>query len=162
MVQALVAIAGAEKTRTIVAELLDSNAVPALSRHLMHPYLELDNDPVRVAPMLTKLLERVAVGEAPDIVPARFPTFPGSQDQCVQNVIAMLGQQGEHAAKAVPLIVKMAARPDVGTYSTVIMALGKIGPAAKDALPLLSSALQSPDPEIRRAAADAIAAIAKK
>jgi HEAT repeat protein len=58
--------------------------------------------------------------------------------------------------------MKVAARPDVGTNSTVITALGKIGPAAKDALPLLSSAVQSPDPEIRRAAAVAIAAIAKK
>ncbi len=162
MVEALVNIAGTKETRAIVAELLDSNAVPPLSRHLMNPYLRLDNDPARVAPILTKLLERVAAGEAPEIVPTEAHSVFGYDDVFIQTLIGVLGEQGAHAAKAVPQILKAAARPDVGTRLAVITALGKIGPAAKDALPLLSQALQSPDPQSRRAAADAIAAIAKK
>jgi HEAT repeat protein len=79
-------------------------------------------------------------------------------------LVEALGEHGEKAASAVPLMTALFAKSsnDRDLKVAIIQTLGKIGPGAKDALPLLSKQLQSPDENVRRAAAEAIQAITKR
>ena len=64
-----------------------------------------------------------------------------------------------YGAPAVPAIVTVLGHQDEVLHELAATALGRMGPAAKDALPALRQALQSPREEMREAAALAIARI---
>jgi HEAT repeat protein len=86
----------------------------------------------------------------------------GQDQSYFLELLNVVAAQGEHAASAVPLLLKI--HEKAGSYNQIeiIVALGKIGPAASDALPMLSKSLQSQNADVRRAAAEAIQAITKK
>ena len=54
------------------------------------------------------------------------------------GLIAALGDQGEKAASAVPLLLKVFDQADGLTKLAIVETLGRIGPSAKAALPLLT------------------------
>lgn len=70
-----------------------------------------------------------------------------------------IGSIGAEAASAVPALIELLANADEGSRNSACIALRQIGPAAKDALPALRARLSDPQPDVRKFAADAIAAI---
>ena len=63
------------------------------------------------------------------------------------------------AALSVPVLTKALAGPDPLTRVHAAEALGRLGPLAKDAAAALKKALKDENPDIRKAAADALRAI---
>jgi len=63
---------------------------------------------------------------------------------------------------AVPALLKLIHDSDEGPRNTSCMALGDIGPEARDALPALRNALNDPNKDVRRFAKQAIEKIQNK
>ena len=57
---------------------------------------------------------------------------------------------GADAAEAVPALVSLLRNGDEGSRNSACIALRKIGPAAKGALPALREALSDPSADVRR------------
>ena len=70
--------------------------------------------------------------------------------------------QGEKAKSTVPLLLKTFDAANPFDKIAIVSALGKIGPSAGDAMPVLRKQLQSDNAELRQAAAEAIEAITRK
>jgi hypothetical protein len=83
-------------------------------------------------------LKRLGRG-APSALPALVELIRTSRDEQVGNdAIAAVGAMRENAVPALPeLTAQLKNNPSLGRGLAVIFALGKIGPAAKDALPEL-------------------------
>jgi HEAT repeat protein len=67
----------------------------------------------------------------------------------------------ETAPKAVPVLIKALAEPDAMTRIHACESLSCLGPLAKQAVPALKELANAEDPEVRKAAAEAIEAIEK-
>ena len=75
------------------------------------------------------------------------------------RIIALLGNIGPEAAKAVPALVDCLEAPQRSVRYEATMALGHIGPAAAKAVPTLANMGHSRDPLLRRSAAGALQSI---
>lgn len=74
--------------------------------------------------------------------------------------ITLLGRAGQEAAPAVGVLVKMlGSNADVAVRERSAWALGKIGPAAKAAIPTLRAAAAGEQARLARLASDALTAI---
>ena len=67
-----------------------------------------------------------------------------------------IGAIGRDAAPAVPALIALLANADEGSRNSACIALRGIGPAARDALPVLRKALEDPSVDVRRFAEMAI------
>ncbi len=138
--------------------------VPADARELIAEYVKLETDPNNIAPTLLKSLRHNLAHQAADSAAVSELTrvqgrrVPG----CAEVTIAALGTQGEKAASAVPQLLTAFEPSNDSTKLAIVTTLGKIGPSATAALPLLTKLRDSVDPVLRGAAAEAIAAIARK
>ena len=63
--------------------------------------------------------------------------------------------------ESVPALIQLLDNADDASRNSGCIALGKIGPAAKDALPFLVKALNDASPDLRFCAEQAIAKIGK-
>ncbi len=159
MVNAFARIVDAKEALPLIIELLENDQLPLVESDLIQLYLKLETDPSRVAPILIKSLKHnLANSAARDAI----QMVGNTRIQTAAEVLIAAPAQREKAARAVPVMLQAYGRCDAPTKMAMIATLGKIGPTASDALPLLTSLLGSPDAELRRAAAESIAAIAKK
>ena len=69
---------------------------------------------------------------------------------------------GLAAGPAIPALVKLLRDPYEGARNNACIALGHIGPAAREALPVLRESLNDPSRDVRRFAAEAIQRIEGK
>jgi HEAT repeat protein len=98
--------------------------------------------------------------DARPVTPIFLDTFKTVNGEGRQQMLQSIGEHGASAAVFVPALLKAYKqypenRPGIAT------ALGGIGPAAKDALPVLKEAAQDKDPTVRQAAAAAVRKITR-
>ncbi len=155
VLDSFIQLAGSKEALSVVAELLDKNDSPIRERDLLRFYLKLETDGKKATPVLTRSLVRLT-GDP------KFNPSVQNDWQSFRQIVDAIGAQGEHAGSAVPLLVNVHDKAPPYDQRAIIATLGKIGPAASDALPMLSRSLQSQDADIRRAAAEAIQAITMK
>lgn len=75
---------------------------------------------------------------------------------CKRTAVSLLGYCG---APAVPALLRVLRREDPELHLAAILGLRRIGPAAKDAVPALKSALRDNNEAVRKAAAAALKSI---
>jgi hypothetical protein len=146
---------GAEKKDVLAAiqRLLTSTECGSFRQQALKRFLRLDENPANIVAVLTKVLER-----EPSV--NRLVSVLEAEMAFDHEAMRALGKQGSGARPAVPVLLKTyESRYDDTTHTLVIETLGKIGPDAKAALPLLNQVLQGQNAELRRAAAQAIEAI---
>jgi HEAT repeat protein len=121
-------------------------AVPALIK-------ALSDDKAEIRYVACRLLRQIGPG-AKDAVPALLDLLKETREAYRANeVLAALEAIGPGAKDAVPLLAR------VVPYREAVLCLGGIGPAAKEAVPALRKSLTDPDPDVRLAAAYALARI---
>ena len=148
-----------------------------MEQELVQVYLTLDNDPKQVVNTLSKSLKRQSGAKktvespsptlgSPSLAPAStpFPSFNTAYraEPSFTGKLAAARALEEKPPRAVPLLLKAFDGGNAADKVAIVVALGKIGPAAGDAMPLLCRLLQADDADLRRAAAEAIEAITKK
>lgn len=121
-------------------------AVPALRKALADPSDE-------VAYTACRLLGGIGP-EAKSATPDILALFKRTREEYrAEQVLDALGAIGPGAADAVPVVSRIVPHP------LAVVTLGRIGPPAKAAAPALKKLLRDPDPDIRLAAAFALARI---
>jgi HEAT repeat protein len=102
------------------------------------------------------------IGEdASAVTPVFLDTFKTVNAEGRQHMLASIGQQGASAAVFVPALLQ-AYEQYPENRAGIATALGGIGPAAKDGLPLLKEAAQGNDAVLRAAAVAAVRKITRR
>ena len=106
----------------------------------------------RVREWVVAALESVGVPAAEDLADLR-QLVSEEEDDVAYWAITLLGRLKDHAAPAVPLLIEaLKHSPYPHNRQRAAWALGKIGPAAKDALPALHEAAHGTDRRLSRIA----------
>jgi hypothetical protein len=162
IIAAYAGIAGSKEALPVVVELIDKNQNPSLASELVQVFLRHEKNPERIVPVLIQSLERNSANKKDE--PFRWAVYQNYRMTVLfkKDLVDALGQQGEKAGSAVPILIKTFDNSNADRKLDIVRTLGKIGPAAKDALPMLSKLLQAPEEGLRTAAAEAIQAITKR
>jgi HEAT repeat protein len=144
---------------------IGKDAAPAVA-HLL-PLL--DSDDAALRHLAREALEKIGVFD--EAARARLRPWLTSGDLHEREEAARaLAACGEHAEQIIPTLIELAIDPHFnpraqlqpgdwhspGVYATLLASMASTGPAA---VPMLIDALQSPDPNVRRAAAEALVKI---
>ena len=117
--------------------------VPSLVNALHHP----DDDTRRAA---AYALGRIGPAAIPSLRAAMAPGSPETTKDQVVEALAWIGRP------AIPSLIEALADPTPSVRRRAARALGRLGPAAKQAEPALIKAVSDPQTEVRDAAADAL------
>ncbi len=165
---ALAAKGAAAKEATQALAALLSDPSENVRAHAAHALMQIGPDAVAVAPALARAISdpdyhvrRMAIAALerihpePEVVISALAKALEDVDSSVR--VAALSSLTDYKSAAVPVLSKALEKPGIRYWAA--LALGELGPEARDAVPALAAALNDERPEVRREVLIALARV---